>query len=236
MLHLGATSRLEPYDVFVVPLKELMLYGASSGNMALWFLLTLFCVRMIFALVCKGSFHPIIFLVVVLFLSILNSNYGPHKPYYIGNVLLGLFFFSLGNNTFYCLENKNTRQKITIFVSICLYLSVVLWNWTSGDARTNLGRFYEGWLLSSTAGIFMINFFFRVKKMKIPFLAWIGRHSMIYFIFHWPLIILSKTFLIDLLQWDEKTHVLLGIIIFLIITLPTITFLINRRFKWIVGD
>ena len=235
MVHLFFTSGLSVTAAVVNPMKELLLYGSCNGNLALWFLLTLFFVRILYWIVSKVPCSSVVQIVVLFGLVVLCSNFGPHKPYYVGNTFLGLFFFSLGRATFSPLQGEGGKRNLLIAVSGFVWLSVVLFDWTRGDARTNAGRLYEGWLLASVAGILAVNFLGAKKNRKLGILSKIGRSSMVYFVVHWPLIILIKAFLVDLLGWENHLKVLCVMIFFLLISLPLISWFVNRKMKWIVG-
>lgn len=75
---------------------EILWGGASSGNTALWFLLSLFICRIIFSLCIKTHMSPFLLVVISLILAFTHNMSSISLPYYFGNIPLGLAFYSLG--------------------------------------------------------------------------------------------------------------------------------------------
>lgn len=83
------------------PLKEILLYGSFSGNLPLWFLLTLFLVKIITNCI-YDKFNKYlaliaIFIVISILLYVQNSLY-KFIPYTIGSTFIALSIYWGGGN------------------------------------------------------------------------------------------------------------------------------------------
>lgn len=79
------------------PIKELLRQGSVSGNLPLWFLLTLFSSRLVFNYLSNYGIRAEITAFLALFIAFGLHLFDVDKPYILANTSSGIFFISLGN-------------------------------------------------------------------------------------------------------------------------------------------
>lgn len=217
----------------MAPLRTLLHEGAVVGNSPLWFLLSLFCVKIIFDDIYV-KFHNLGGYLLVLFtgLSAYLLRYIEFNNYfYIANICCGVFFYGCG----YVLR-KYVDKKWVIFVSFCLYVVYSIIYPSYFDFRSNNVAIdaYPLCLLSCIGGIIIINAIFKkVKSIQIPFIS-IGKNSMTYYTAHWVVLGVSS------LLFQNIMH-LIGYELFVafslanIVMLPLLDIFFNKHCKWIIG-
>lgn len=190
----------------LTPLKSLILSGSVSGNPPLWFLLTLFLVRVssCFILKIKNQFALFILMAMCLLTAyILNKINCRFVPLYFANSLTGLFFFVSG----YCLKEEQQSSRILFLSSLILYGLFCICGLSIVDMRTNsiTSGFYFLWPICAISGVVVINNIFRVTchKIKYSILIKIGKNSLSIFVVHWLIIELAYI-LNGILNFESK--------------------------------
>lgn len=84
-------------------------HGGVSWNIALWFLLSLYIVKIVYRW-AVGFAHPLGIAVVSLAVSYTLYYFGIFRPALIGNVPLGLFFYSVG----YMLREEQYKKQVFV--------------------------------------------------------------------------------------------------------------------------
>lgn len=175
----------------IIPLKGILFYGAGAGNAPLWFLLSLFIIRILATAV--EHFCDLRYLllggVAALFLNIIDFD----KPYWIANVCSGMFFYVLGY--FLC---KGQYTKKLLIVSIMLYLITLIYpSYVDMNRNVLIQGSYPLWLVSSIAACILINNLFKIFKSNICFrlFSCIGRDSMFFYCTHWIVLIITNIIL-----------------------------------------
>lgn len=80
----------------LVPYRSLLLTGSIPGNLPLWFLLSLFGCKVIFNFAMSRKISAELVASTSLVVVCLLHTIGFNHPFYVANVLTGLFFMSLG--------------------------------------------------------------------------------------------------------------------------------------------
>ena len=170
--------------------------GAGAANMPLWFLVTLFIFRMTYNMAQSKLPSPVIcaFSFIVAFL--LNCV-GDFKPYWIPNSLCAIGFYSLG------FILKDYKLSKSLFVVILLfYIVISVFEFSAVDFRTNnlLKGFYFLWIIQSFISVELFIYVFCKLGRGNTGLIWnifknIGKNSMIIYVAHWSLLIISKLLL-----------------------------------------
>ena len=178
----GATQ----IDQFIInPIFQLLKQGSIFGNLPLWFLLSLYMVRLIASWSCQKKKRSIIVALIAICLSFLLNQVGFIYPYYISNILSGTFFYTIG----YLLANKQ-YSRILLMISAITYSIICVVLYTQVDMRTN--EIYEGyyflWPIFSLSGIIILNNLIRILDIKAIWLEYIGKYSMDYYVTHWLII------------------------------------------------
>lgn len=166
--------------------------GSVPGNLALWFLLALFIARIIINkwITSELSLYVLAAMSIAIPTAVhfLNLN----LPYYICYVSSGVFFFTMG-----ILLKEFSKKEWVKIASVVLYISLSVLCKPLVDFRMN--TLLEGsfllWPIWSIVGIISINTLFeslhKIERLRLPVLSYIGRNSMIIYVIHWPILIIS---------------------------------------------
>lgn len=163
--------------------------GSVPGNLPLWFLLSLFLVRIIYnAFYNKFRDKTIwLFIAIPILLKTISERMNVYLPLYMFNVSSGLFFYLLGHKLKGMQFNWYTIVSLTLF-----YLSSVLFFPQMVDMRTNqvVSGNYCGWLIISLIGILAMNSIcVKIMNNKNIF-SIIGNDTMQLYCWHWIIILL----------------------------------------------
>lgn len=206
-------------------MKSLLAQGSMSSNLPLWFLPSLFIAIIVSnRLIClhKKKYLYTIFIFILLFIVQLTPV---RLPLYIGNILLGIFFFMIGSY----LKDLQYHKLVFIFSIAISLLSLVLLP-SFVDFRANkliFGNYYV-WLFASICNcIFTNNIFKRASFLNRLKLNIIGKDSMNYYITHWIVLGLAVIIFKDLLNINNSYVLFTITTITLICLLP----LINKLLK-----
>ena len=133
--------------------------GCHISNIPLWFLFTLFLVKIVYPLFSSLRIRKIVLLVMLLMIMQLihyyKSQYGIlAKPLWLYNTIIGLFFFGAGD----VLRNK---QYSTNVISVCFisYMLINIIDFSYVDIKNNLALSgnYLVFFISSICGAVLIN-------------------------------------------------------------------------------
>lgn len=214
--------------------KAILYNGSCEYNLPLWFLISLFFVRNIFSIFgCKVNNNIFIFflLITCFILTYFINQKLIDTSIYITNILLGLGCYSLGYS---CRNIEFNPTLITIIATI--YLIILLFFPSSLDFRTNqlITGSYIPMLCLSVSGCVLFSRLFSLKYLNIPFLSVIGRHSMQWYILHWPVkylcgIALSHTILSD---FAIKTFIIILLTGISVIIIEFITTRLSLQKVW----
>lgn len=170
--------------------------GCHISNIPIWFLLTLFFVKVLFFMINRATssfFLWVLICLLPLFLiGFLKQNFSLFiTPLWLYNTISGLFFFSVG----YYLRNIQYSKKI-IGISFIIYVYVFIVDFSYVDMKNTIVLFgnYILFFLSSICGIILTNNIFRIStpfllhnrwSIPIRILCYIGRKSFLFFVMHW---------------------------------------------------
>jgi len=163
----------------VAPIRQILHEGACAGNAPLWFLLSLFVVRLLFNQCLKMKYTGILPVLAIVTAWGLNKV-GFCDYYIVASSLSGLFFYWVG----YMLKDI-LYSKATGICCCVLYLLLILLFPTYVDMRSNtVGHgIYAVWIINSILGFIAWIFFF--SNISLGGVTYIGRHSMTYYVWHW---------------------------------------------------
>lgn len=219
-------------DFGVAPLRTLLHEGAVMGNSPLWFLLTLFLVRVLFNVCFLRDKRLAIGLslllgVVAYVFRIINF----HSFFYVPNVCAGLFFYGCG----YVMRNEKDK-KLVLLVSAFLYLSYMILYPSYYDFRSNEIKVdvYPYCIVACVGAIISVNSLFkRFAFLQKPFVG-IGKDSITYYAVHW--IVLGISSLLFQNVMDLKGYCLFFAFAFAnIILLPISSMLCKKYCGWMIG-
>lgn len=226
-------------------ITRLLLDGAVPGNLVLWFLLSLFMVRIIFSIIHKQltSTHKLsakcVWMAAAVVLStmfvpvyyLLELNYKVY-PLWFSNISSGLLFFIAG----YLLRNFHPK-KAFILMLLAGYVLVMIYYPTVVDMRS--GKLIQGdfllWIPTTLLGILAFNSLFSVWCRHKNIFSAIGARTMPYYCMHWCVIEFVSAFFVSS-PGVPNIPKLITLLISNAIILPTATYLITKsRYAYIIS-
>lgn len=218
---------------------SLLLSGSISANSPLWFLSTLFIVKVSYNLL--NNLLPIhIILSISVGIALLCFFLGLSRPFYLANSAVGLFFYSLGH------KFKDLQyQKIVVIISIIVFSLIACCNFSVVDMFQNKlthGN-YLLWFPFALSGIVVIN---NLGKLFPPhnslilyrLLISVGNNSINFYVIHWIILIICKTLMLKLFHFDINNYeYLFSQILFCITALPIINYYLRNKayLKFLIG-
>lgn len=171
-------------------IKNILLEGSSPGNLALWFLLSLFCVRIIWAFCYeKNRLYIIPFLCLIApLMHFVDIKY----PFYLANISSGLTYFGFG----FILKDFKINNPYVIITLTALWISSIIYFPNMIDMRGNSlnSGYYILSFPQNLLGILAINSLFEKLQIKCNILSNIGKNSMGYYCIHWIILITTRIF------------------------------------------
>jgi len=216
---------------------RLLVGGFTWGNSPLWFLPCFFTAYIIVHFIEKVR-H--LHFVIILFPLISFWLYKQGNPLYfmMDNVFCGAFFFYFGKLWHKALNW--TGDKKGLILSIALTVGFVLFNiYLHGEyeMRTNtfVGAFWRVMLNTMLALTGLSGILLTTNIRRVPGICYIGEHSMVYYIGHYPLI-MCYVYISMLLSHNIKKSVPdMMIMTFLVFIICTILVPLVERVFWLSG-
>ena len=210
--------------------------GAVEFNAPLWFIFSLFFVRIFYAF--SHEIHIPSYVISVISLLCAWGLYRASLPIgvYFENIALGLFFFSLGD-----LMKDVQYNKYVLWASLLYYVIYLTYclidKQVIGEFIINTHTPYLPTVIYYIAGIVVFDNLFRsFTKLQAKFLISIGEDSIVYYTSHF--IILSSVLLLnDYVFGLNNVCRFIVLIISMVILLPLIAKLFSvPKFKWMTGN
>jgi hypothetical protein len=172
-------------------------HGGASWNIALWFLMSLYVVKVLFSWMISKI--PAIWIAIVTVLICWWFNkMGVFRPACIGNIPLGLFFYSCG----YMMKDWQYQRLpfvSALIVGGCIFSLNAVNSFGFRINRVSSDDVYFVVIVACICNILIFNNIF--KKITPPILEFIGKNSMTFYVLHFPLGMLFSSIGIDLLCW-----------------------------------
>jgi len=169
-------------------LRHLLMGGALESNPPLWFLFSLFFVRIIFNILFKKL--PDYVIAIIGLIVACAFLYAPlNLPHYFGNISAGLFFFAAGH------FSKDLQFKRPVLIAaIVAFIAIYAVDYPQVDMHLHqvFGGTYLLWLLASLAGIVILNHIAKIRLLEKTRLQVIGKDSMTYYVLHWLVIVCAS--------------------------------------------
>lgn len=221
-------SNFNLIEQLIATIKCLIVQGSTIGNQPLWFLLSLYLTKVTVTYFENHRTPMVTIIIISLFLAWISSNVGAYInghffiPYLIMSTSIGICFYGFGK----LMRTIQYQKKLFIF-SIIIYFYGIIFFPSQLDVR--LGMLIHGnwfiFMISSLAGIIVIN---NVAKHKIiqflPIIA-IGKNSLSYYCLHWPLFTIITTIISFFVTDKYNLFVILCVLSGLL--LPICTYWIN---------
>lgn len=213
----------------LIPIKSLIIQGSIPANLPLWFLLSLFIVRIISNLLFKISSSSLfigLFACIFMCFAFLLFYNNVKNPLYLSNICTGIFFFLMGN-----LMKEIQYHTFSFIISIVGYLSFCICGLTIVDMRLN--ELHKGsylfFPLASIFGIILINNLVKRLNIRNKVLEFIGKNSMDFYVLHWIIItftlIIIHAFEIEM----SKIRLLFSFLFANIVLLPVLIIKLNKN-------
>ena len=211
-------------------------YQCCWTSMACWFLISLFFVRILFQIIYNRT-HQLytitIGLVVALVMNLVSSSNVSFPPYYIGNISLGLAFYSLG---FYLKELQFNR--FLFILALCIFLlKFILPSHIDFRANTCTGNYVLAVTYGLAGCIVFNNLFKEYVNRNIFIITHIGKISMVYYLVHYPAAKIFQAIEKDFLSSHNETirYWIIAIFLFFILILSDIIYKYNKKIRFIFG-
>ncbi len=219
------------WRIFLSPFYQFLQNGnGGSGNLPLWFLISLFFTNIIYTAINQYNLKWVIIMFPII--GYILQLYHVKLPLGINNLFLAIFFYFAGN-IFHKLEN--TQKIIQLIIAVPLYILNVFYCNSYVGFMTNTLAYgdYFIYIISSLAGIILLNFIGSKLNYLKP-INYIGKNSFIYYVLHWPILNILWNILKHF-SWHSINYIisLLSLVIFIGIHLiiPTI----NTKLKFSIG-
>jgi fucose 4-O-acetylase-like acetyltransferase len=213
--------------------SHMVYLGTDWSNVALWFLFSFFCVKIITAFFCHR--YWIVWTVVSLICAYIHSVVFPEEKFtYLGNIPLGTAFYVIG----YEIRQLQYKPQVAIIASV-----VAL---TIGVAYPSVIDLFSNKLLMGNYLVAVIwfvamiittdNLFRRISYLQLDVLKFIGKNSMLFLVAQVPVILAVRR--IAVCYWSETVlsnwaEAIISIVV--ILSLYQL-FKLCPRMKWAIGD
>jgi fucose 4-O-acetylase-like acetyltransferase len=235
-------------NLLIMPFSVTYYNEATYSNLALWFLLSMFIVKILFSILREFKMPVSIICLVFFFLGFLMNHYRYELssssiffmffnkkiwlliPYYFGNICYGLAVYSLGY------LSKNIQYTIYIYI-LCMAIYIIHFFFPCIiDVRSNESTNYFLALIYDIAGVITFNNIFKNKiDMKIPLFSYVGRNSMVFYVTHF--VFMSFVFgLFDNTSINKLYLYFIGVVLTSIFLFLSDKLFRCKNLKWMVGN
>lgn len=215
------------YSIIASSVRQIYHNGAVNSNAPLWFLLSLYIVRILYNMMANVGNRNFLIISVVFMgcVSFALDTFCTHYHIMWGNVCLGYFFFGAGH-----LLHKYQSSKGLITVSSIVFVICHLFCFSNIDFRINhcTYGYYWGYIFIALSGIILIVNIFQNSYILSLVFKQLGYDSMFYYVTHWIIIHLILYFFEYMpLQIDANLKTLV-VIITMAAVLPIVVFLAKK--------
>jgi fucose 4-O-acetylase-like acetyltransferase len=224
------------WRMLVSPVYAMIRWGnGGNSNIPIWFLLSLFFSLTGFVFLDKFRIKWFIIFFPLAGYALYYFNYNQILPLGLANLFLGIFYLYAG----YLFRTKieNSRYS-TLFLCLAavIYGITQIFYFSSLDMRIDmlLSGNYFLYVLSGLCGLALI-YYLGEKINYFKPVNYIGENSMVYFIMHWPILLLVKNSM-ESLSLKTSGYVYAGILSFIVfLVLPICVKGLNGKFKFLIG-
>lgn len=164
----------------------------SYGNSPCWFLMSFFVTYIIVHFIQKVKYLN---LIVTAFPLISYWLYTKDSPLWLSldNVFMGVFFFYLGH--LWKVATKELSRPLVIGTSIILIMIFIIGNIYNHGEYTMSTNTWDGSIVGIIVNTVCIlcglsGLLHGLPQRRIPVINYIGEHSMVYFVAHYPLLLI----------------------------------------------
>ncbi len=190
------------YKLLASPFYHILRNGAESGNLPLWFLWSLFFVRIAFHLLMKAR---IAYLILVFpLIGFLLDRFGIILPLTLSTVFLGTTFYACG---YLYTKYGPATWPVTLLAAI-VWTGIFFGEMSTVNMWINhvSNGSYLLWVIASIAGLIVVTEAAR-RMPPLPAIQRIGQNSLTYYALHWiilnTVVHLMRLFGIDTAGWGS---------------------------------
>lgn len=181
--------------IILWPAYSFVMHGDTRGNDPLWFLFSLFVVKVVMLFISQRT-NAVIFALVI-FMSVLSYFFHAFDlmlPFGLSTVPLGLFFTTVG----YVYGKINLRiQNYLAVIMFVVALSVACLYPSYVDVHLNrlwYGNYFSYQLISILCILVLLSLLNLLNGARFHGLMWVGNRSMYFLVSHWPVFTLVMYF------------------------------------------
>ena len=244
---------LDPNNTVVKQTDVTHLWTTSQffGNVPCWFLVSFFMAYVVAHLVSKVpplfkitsrgrtyNFKIHWFILPLPLLSYWLYAHGNPLPFGLNNIFIGIFLFYLGRVWHFVTEKMG--REVTLGVSGVLLAGYIVVNSTYSGSYTMSDNLWTGNPYSIILSITLVlcglsGILLSIDLPRIPVINYIGQHSMVFFVAHYPMLILYKLIRSANVhsirhQWDDYTILLIIIFSLCFLLVPHV-----EKVPWLSG-
>ncbi|NLV53922.1 MAG: acyltransferase [Bacteroidales bacterium] len=201
---------IKRYHHPIEPMYWSHLWSTSAvwGNEPMWFLFSFFSCYVVVHLIKKihivkpiSVFQTLIVLACP-FLSYWMWTLDNPLPMSLSNVFMGVFFFNLGRVWRWIIDRvgRQVALSISIFLIALFIVLNIIWH---GEYIMHANKFVGNeWAAFTNTVIILLGlsgFLIKLPLKRVPVINYIGQHSMVFFVAHYPI-----------LQFYRFTHIVFG--------------------------
>ena len=168
--------------------------GSFYGNSPTWFLLSFFLTYVVAHFLEKVRFLP---WVVLAFPALSIWLWKMDNPLWfsLNNVFMGVWFFYLGRVWHWVMDRLSAPHLYAL--SVFLVMGFGVGNFLWGGRYTMSGNTFQGnaWLVVMTCSMALCGIaglLLSLRMPRVPLLNFIGEHSMVFFVCHYPMLYFYK--------------------------------------------
>ena len=211
--------------------------GLTFGNSPLWFLLSFFTTYVLMHFIERVRY---LHWIVLLFPAIGYWLFLHGNPlwFYLSNIFCGTFFFYMGKVWRHILDRLTKHWALAISIVLCIgFVMANIYLHGEYEMKTNLwiGSFWQVLLVMPLSLLGISGVLLSLPTPRVPFVNYIGEHSMVYFVMHYP-IVLSYAYASILLGHNIHGSIPdLVIILLITLTLCTLAVPFVESIPWLSG-
>lgn len=217
------------------PIRQIFAIGRVEGNGPLWFLLSLFFVRVIFQMTQNKHWAQIVLIICCMAISFFG-NYFSIRPRTISNVALGIVFYGAGALLFDIQYQKWVGLlSIVLWIIIYAFMSVFGWHLIDFSFNTTVLGYHPLWLLNCVIACIAVNNISRNVTIK-GVLSWLWKNTMPFLCIH--ALVYEGLYTYWLSQANLSPYSCLVIYWgFILIICSTLTYAFkNKYLYWMIGE
>jgi len=211
--------------------------GLTFGNGPLWFLLSFFATYVLMHFIERVRY---LHWIVLLFPAIGYWLFRQGNPlwFLLNNVFCGTFFFYMGKVWHHALDKFSRHWALALSTVLCIgFVLANIYLHGEYEMRINrwVGPFWQVLLIMPLSLLGISGILLSLPTPRVPLINYVGEHSMVYFVMHYP-IVLSYAYASILLGHNIRGSIP-DLVIILLITFALCTLAVPfvERVSWLSG-